>query len=208
MDVEEELRASWNTGDFAAVAKRALRAYGPEIMGVLRAMHRHEADAADAFSAFTQDLWVGLPSFQWACSMRTWAFVLARHASIRQGEAAAVRWKRERPVAHSAELEEIAQRVRTETAAYLKTEVRDRFRELRAGLDDEEQLILMLRVDRNLDFKDVARVLVGTEGSTDDATLTREAARVRKRFQLLKEKLREAGEAAGLISKRDASDES
>jgi RNA polymerase sigma-70 factor (ECF subfamily) len=62
-------------------------------------------------------------------------------------------------------------------------------------------MLLVLRVDRNLEWNDLARVLAeGDDGTAPlaDADVTREAARLRKRFQLLKEKLREMAKREGL----------
>ena len=48
-----------------------------------------------------------------------------------------------------------------------------------------------------MEWMDLARVFSQTEGSEDDTK--REAARLRKRFQLVKERLRAEGRARGLI---------
>jgi RNA polymerase sigma-70 factor (ECF subfamily) len=57
----------------------------------------------------------------------------------------------------------------------------------------------VLRVDRGLEWIEVARVMLG-EGAPDasDTELTRETVRLRKRFQLLKAELRKRAKAAGL----------
>lgn len=202
---EERISAFWRSGDLSAAATLTLRAFGPEILGVIRALHRDEDEAREVFGAFAHDLWVGLPGFAWACSMRTWAFVLARSASARHRGKTARRGRVE-IAARSSEIEAVAEEVRTGTLPYLRTEARDRFRALREQLSHEEQELLVLRVDRRLDWRDLARVIHDGDGATlDDDVLTREAARLRKRFQLVKDKLREAGRDAGLLG--DAGDE-
>jgi hypothetical protein len=45
----------------------------------------------------------------------------------------------------------------------------------------------------------VARVMLDDEGDIDPATLLRETDRLRKRFQLLKDELRERAREAGLL---------
>jgi hypothetical protein len=59
---------------------------------------------------------------------------------------------------------------------------------LRAGLSFEDRALLSLRVDRQLGFREIAYFLRGTE--LDPSSAAREAARLRKRFQLLESQLR------------------
>lgn len=59
----------------------------------------------------------------------------------------------------------------------------------------------MLRVDRQLAWTDLARVLhEDDDAALEGKALEREAARLRKRFQLVKERLYEMGRRAGLVS--------
>lgn len=69
-------------------------------------------------------------------------------------------------------------------------------RRLREQLSKEEQSLLILRVDRGLDWQDLAPIWAGDR--EDD--LAKEAARLRKRFQRTKAKLRRLAEEAGLPS--------
>jgi RNA polymerase sigma-70 factor, ECF subfamily len=59
----------------------------------------------------------------------------------------------------------------------------------------------VLRIDRGLSWSDLARVLHEGEedAALDDEALAREAARLRKRFQLVKDKLREMAKKEGLL---------
>ena len=61
----------------------------------------------------------------------------------------------------------------------------------------DEQLLLILRVDKNLPWDEVALVLAAEHGGDDVA---RGAVRARKRFQLVKDKLRRMAEEAGLLA--------
>src|SRR5262249_48514473 len=89
--------------------------------------------------------------------------------------------------------------VRTETAPYLRTEVKDKLAEIRASLPPEDELLLVLRVDKRLEWKDIARVLRGGDVPADDTVLARESQRLRKRFQHLKDRLMELGRREGLV---------
>jgi RNA polymerase sigma-70 factor (ECF subfamily) len=84
----------------------------------------------------------------------------------------------------------------------LRTDVKDRFSALRESLDPDDRTLLVLRVDRSLEWKEIARVTLGCE-SPDAAELVREADRLKKRFQLLKEELRRRARETGLTTESE-----
>jgi RNA polymerase sigma-70 factor, ECF subfamily len=196
---ETEVRAACDAGDHARAATLALRGYGPEIYGFLAALH-HGDDADDVFAMFSSNLWRGLPGFQWACSLRTWAYTIARNTSnrYRRGERRA---RANVPLDEASAVERLAAEIRTATHSYLRTDYKDRFAALRASLPAEDQELLILRVDRKLAWNDLAIALSDEE--LGPADLRREAARLRKRFQSLKDRLLELGRREGLLAHRD-----
>jgi RNA polymerase sigma-70 factor (ECF subfamily) len=100
----------------------------------------------------------------------------------------------------SAGLSQVVERVRSETLPYLKTEIKDRFRLLREQLPVEDQTLLALRLDRGLEWRELARVMSFDEAKPpSDEELTREAARLRQRFAAAKDKLRRFAEREGLL---------
>ena len=110
----------------------------------------------------------------------------------------ALRRDRRVGLASSSVLDEVAGPVRTETLSYFRTEKRTRLEELRQKLSPEERELLILRVDRGLAWNDLASVLADDDQRLDEVDVAREAARLRKRFQVLKERLREMARRAGL----------
>ncbi len=184
-EVDASLRAMCEAGDHQAAATAALEAYGPSVYSYLAGLLESPTRADDVFSYFCEGLWRGLPGFEWRCSVRAWAFTLARNAALSYQRRAAHRPDRNLPISRA---EHLACRVRTETAPYLNTSVKDRMRSLRKKLTEEEQTILILRVDKNLPWSEVSQVLAAPE--QDPASVQKQNARVRKRFQLIKEKLR------------------
>jgi RNA polymerase sigma-70 factor (ECF subfamily) len=83
-----------------------------------------------------------------------------------------------------------------------RTENKSQIRQLRERLPQADQALLILRINRRLGWTEIARIL-GDEGEASDAaTLAREAARLRKRYQTAKEKLRRLAEAEGLVEPR------
>jgi RNA polymerase sigma-70 factor (ECF subfamily) len=198
--LETDVRALCDQGDYAGAATLALRGYGPEVFGFLVAVHRNEADAGDVFSDLAEALWKGLPAFAWESSLRTWLYAVARNVT-RTRRRDAARRERRVPRAGDSALDGVAQAVRTETLAFLRTEKKTRLQALRDALPEEDRMLLVLRVDRKLAWNDLARVLHESDADAplDDAAVAKEAARLRKRFQLVKDRLRELAKKEGLI---------
>lgn len=186
-DDEQELRRAWEDGDLRTVATLAVKRYGPEILGVLGVQLRSTADADDAFSLFAEHLLRGLPGFQWRCSLRAWAHRVARNAAVRWATAGARSPERNLSMEQGGVFE-IADHVRSSTRAHLRTEVKSKVRRLRETLPHAEQMLLILRVDKAMEWTEIAAALADQDLDPDE--LKREAARLRKRFQLIIEKLR------------------
>ena len=181
---EARIRSAWDSGNLAAATTEALRLYGPEVLGFLVAVHREESAADEAFSIFTERLGRGIARFGWKSSVRTWLYILARNASSDELRAKA-RDRRRRASPEEAPISQIAARVRTETLSILRTAKRNAISQLRDELPQEDRMLLVLRVDRDLAWIEIARVF----GAESDEDVTRESARLRKRFQLVKLRL-------------------
>lgn len=198
-DLEQAIRQAIGRRDHAGAATLAIRGYGAEIYGFLRAFHRDEEDAAEVFSQLGERIWRDLPGFRQDSSFRTWAYALARHASLNHRRDRQRRDKRQQPLPEGSQVSALVAQVRSETASYLRSERRTRFAALRESLSPEDQALLVLRVDRQMAWNDLALVLRGGGEPLGQDALKREAARLRKRFQLLKERLLELGRAAGMV---------
>ena len=191
MDLEGEIHALREAGDLDAAATRAIEAYGAEVMGFLVSYMRDEDDAGDVFAQASEDLWKGLRGFDGRASLRTWFYTLARNAASRFRRSPHRRPGRHVPLSQAAAA---ADRIRSQTLPHLRTEVKDKFAEIRNALDPEDRALLILRVDRQLEWDDVARVL-----EPDEANSARAAARLRKRYERVKEDIRARAKAAGLL---------
>jgi RNA polymerase sigma-70 factor (ECF subfamily) len=181
--LEVELKGLADAGSFTAATTRAIEGYGSELLGYLCALSPTNAEAEELFSDLCERLWRALPQFRWSSSFRTWAYAIARNLA-RDGHR---RRKRANEVALD-EAPEIAQRaiaVRTTTMMCMRTETKKRFDELRAALDEDERTLLVLRVDRRMPWRDIARVM-----ADDGDDLDRLSASLRKRFERVKERLR------------------
>lgn len=189
------MRVHVEAGRWHEATAAALRGYGPELIEYLVATGRSEVDGSDAFAELSVDLWRGLPSFRWEASLRTWCYTLARHALARVKRAP----ERRRAVAlESGQLADLAEQIRSRTVTHLRTDVKHRVRALRERLSPEDQSVLVLRVDRDLPWRDIARIMADEGEALAEADLVRRAAALRKRFERIKGDLRELARAEGL----------
>lgn len=171
------------------MATLLIEARGPEILGYLRAVLRDEGAASDTFSSFCERVWRGLPGFRGDASLRSWCYRIAWNAvhSMRRD---ARRQRQDR--LRTSMASQLAGRIFATTAAERerKSSALERLKE---RLDDDEQTLLTLRVDRQLSWSEIAEVFAAEDGERP-----REAA-LRKRFERLKDKLASAAKKEGLV---------
>src|SRR5512143_3318905 len=80
--LEERVRGLVAQGDLRRAAGLAIGGLSPAVRRYLGATLRDAADADDAFSHWEENLWHGLATFRFECSLRTWALRLATNAAI------------------------------------------------------------------------------------------------------------------------------
>lgn len=192
--LEREIGALCDAASWEQAATRLIQGYGPELLGLLGALHPNEADSAEVFSRLCESLWTGLRRFERRSSFRTWAYATARNLSAKFHRDEGVRRRRQAPLDGVSRIEI---QVRDATLSILRSRVRTRLEELRDGLPEEDRLLLILRYDKELDWSELAQVM--NEDDLDAESLKRESARLRKRFQLVKERLRAQAEKEGLL---------
>ncbi len=188
--LESRISTLLTAGERAAAITLAVRGYGPQILGYLQAVLRSTDDGAEAFSRFCEDLWVGVDTYARRSSFKAWAYTVAWHAAlqvVRDPER-----KRQRPLV-SQEAEKLAHEVRSLTGPHLLTVNKDRLAELRQSLDPADQTLLILRLDRDLSWREIAEVLASEGEEITDAA-------VRKRFERIKDRLRELAVKLGLLA--------
>lgn len=178
--LERLILARLDAKDSEGAVTEAIRGYGPQLLGYLSAVVRDEELAREVFSVVCEDMWRGLPTFRRDGSFRGWSYKLAYHAAMRTLREP---YRRRMRRLASELISAIADQVKSTTAVHLKTEKKDHLTAVREKLTPEEQTLLVLRVDRNLPWREVATVLSGDGSDVDEAA-------ARKRFERLKEKLK------------------
>lgn len=192
---DTDVRAWVDAGQSDRAATAVIADLGAEVYGFLRAALASESDADDVFAATCERMWRGLASFRWQCSLRTWIYVIARNEAARFARGAK---RRNAGRTSPSQLEDVAAAVRTATRSALQSQKRDKFRALRDELPPDDRMLLILRVDRDLAWEDVARTFMADDGEPDPDDLRRETARLRKRFQLVKQRLAVRAREEGL----------
>jgi RNA polymerase sigma-70 factor (ECF subfamily) len=167
---ETELRALFGAGQIDVAIERTVRAYGPELITWLASMFESEADAYDAFSRMCEELCRSYTRFDRRCSIRTWCYMLARHAAFHVRSQP--RKRREVPLS---ELPSVVDAVSHawNTTRRAKQHAQNIYAEIRQQLDDDDQALLVLRVDRDLAWRDIAIVFLGEEADLDAVTRKR-----------------------------------
>jgi RNA polymerase sigma-70 factor, ECF subfamily len=199
---EHAIREAFDSGSMERAASALLSAYGHQILSFITSRLRSQSDAQEVFSTFAEDLWVGLPGFSWRCSARTWSYTLARNAVVRFVTAPQQRRDRNVPLSCPGSISGLVARFHSTTPHYQRTDVKAQFRSLREGLDPEDQMLLVLRVDRNLPWRDLALAMSG-DTELDEPAVARESARLRKAFERIKRELKRQAQEAGLLPQND-----
>lgn len=170
--------------DLNGAMQLAIESYGDELYGFIVGLSRNRATADDVFGATCERMLRALPKFRWESTLKTWAYTIARNVFLQESVTPR---RREVPLSEVPALRDAIDQVRTRTPIYKRSEVRERFTQLRGELEPDDLMLLSLRLEQRLPWNDIARVL-----SNDDSNdLVRATAALRKRYQRLKDRLRE-----------------
>jgi RNA polymerase sigma-70 factor (ECF subfamily) len=201
-EVLHAIRACSERGDYQQATRLTVRIFGPEILDFLRAVHRDTTQSADVFSLWAEGVWRGFASFLWQSSLRTWIYAIARMCSLRYRRDLRRLRARQRLLPEVVALLDLPVDQRSETPWYRTTELRSRFAELRTQLDPDDQMMLLLRVEQRLAWSEIARIMLTVHDaqSPSEQELVRGAARLRKHFQGVKERIYQLARQHGLLA--------
>lgn len=174
-------------GETDRATDRVLEVWGDDLYNYIRRISCDRSLAQDAFQECSMDIWRGLESFGWNSSLETWLYTVARNATY---DLMRKRDRRDvRPFRTDEQRELVANWTRTVTKNFEKTEAKEWLWEVIEEFDSEDRELLVLRVGHRKPWKEVARIV--EDGDLEDDELRRASARLRKRYQRVKESLRE-----------------
>jgi len=188
--LESQIRLHHARGEYDAAATLVLQGYGAVVMSFLEAKVRSRNVAAEIFSLFSEQLWKGLPSVRWHSGVRGWVFVLARNAMYHYLLARRRWWGRHVPLSDEAAMD-LEPEPPSEARSSARAGAEEQVWRLRAELPEADQQLLAMRLTQALPWDEVARLLLPDAHAADQSLVRREAARLRKRFQVVKDRLRQ-----------------
>jgi len=175
-----------------------IRRYAMEVRAFLRSRTGSRHSMEEVYSVFSEDVWKGLPQLRSEKYTRTWLYVVARNALSRHA-----RYKKRWRLRHTfsglesapAELRQ-SYGTREGNLAQLTP--------LLSELNEADRQLLDQRLVKSLAWRDIALASGRTAGDTSEAYVTRESARLRKRYQLLLVTLRQRAAQRGNDSDNDS----
>lgn len=169
-------------GETARAVGAIQRALGPELRAYLRATMRDADAASEVHAELAEQLTLAMGRYRRESSVRTFVYAVAWNL-VRAHRRRAARERRR--FGGEADHDAIAAPgPRTPTPAYRRTTAKERLRAARAQLDHDELNLIVLRVDRDMGWKEIGEIL-GTGGAPA------ETAVLRKRFERLVKRLRD-----------------
>ena len=195
--MEKQIDHLLQQGNLRAAAVLAVEAYGPELLGFLVTFLHDQNDANEVFSGKRAKT-CGAVSRSFRRSLFAPNVVLCPRTSCGVALSSISPHRDPRRRVPLSEMADVAEQVRSRTLPHLRTDVKDCFASIRDALEKTTARFWYLRVDRDMSWNDIARIS-SADGDSDE-TLTRVAAKMRKRFQFVKEEIRRRAREAGLLS--------
>jgi RNA polymerase sigma-70 factor (ECF subfamily) len=175
MDVEERVALALGRSDRAGAVTEGLRGYGNQLVSYLRSL-LGDADAAlEVYGQTCENAWTSIDRFSGG-SFRAWIYRLAWCAA--QDHRRDPYRNRTRRLL-TEEISGLVDAARSSLQPDRQHDKNVRLEKVLEQLDDADRTLVVLRIARGMSWRDVAEVL-----DLDEAAL-------RKRFQRLKERVRE-----------------
>lgn len=183
--LEKEVRGLCQQGAVGRAVERVLQGHGLEIQRVMSGILRDEVRVQDAYGIFCERLLKGLPGFRGEGQLWMWLNRMARNACLQLLKAPA---GREVPVSDS-QFPDQARPERSQTPPWQQAAMKERFRALRERLQPQDRLLLALRLDQQLSWREVARRMAGPQEPLTEEALNRKSTSLRQQFQRAKARL-------------------
>jgi RNA polymerase sigma factor (sigma-70 family) len=178
---ERQIGLHCERASFAHATSLILDQYGSELRAFLSSRTSNRNSMEEVYSVVSEDVWRGLPRFRFQGQVRSWIYVLARNALARHVRRKQ-RWQ-SRHVAAEPDEYQADERHSLPTRLGHSAELQP----LLSELAEVDRQLLEQRLVRARSWREIAL----DRGKTSPAEIERESARLRKRFQLLVQSLRQ-----------------
>jgi len=195
-ELERSIHECLRRGEHMRAAELGLLGYEPELRGLLGMELRDPSAVQDVYSSVCENICKSITRFRGECLFRTWAYCVTRHAAYSYLRSHATKHEELRS---SLDSHEWVDGVRSSTQPWLKSEVKAAFAALVQRLPQEDQELLFLRINGQMSWEEVVYVLAGEGATLSRDELRKRSSVLRKRFQHIKERLRQMAEEHGLL---------
>ncbi len=199
-NIEKRTKEAFQAADYKTATSIFLHHYRNDIYTfLLGRLSYNETDAEDVLSEFQEDFCKGLPGFRWRCTLRSWAYRLAWNAACRFLKDPYRKPERHLPLSQQSRIAQTSAGQRSETKKYLRTETKSWLCRIRKQLTDDEQALLVLRVNKKMSWRELAMIMSDGGETLDETDINRTSARLRQRFTKVKTKIKELARDDGML---------
>lgn len=196
--LEARLRELLAAGEDNAAVSLVIERLGPKLRGFIHAVMLDHGAAEEVWADVTLDIYRGLGSWQRERPILPWCLGVSRNACRRYWRGQRSARRKGQTIPSQGWTFSQPQPVRTPTPIWKTTPARRALDVLRASLTPDERTLLILRVDKQLPWREVTAVMhPELDGS---ASLARREAALRKRFERTLTRLRTLARQRGFIS--------
>lgn len=176
---EAAVRSIVLAGQGQKAARLLVERLSPELRSFIDRLLGNAPLADEAHAATCERLWHGLATFRWEYSLRAWSYIVARRETSR------CRARHDCEQRTTILKDEAVPHHVDSTIHTASTAERDQLANMRASLSDEERDLIVLRVEHGLGWEEIALAFL-EEDEANPETISREAARLRQRFRVIR----------------------
>lgn len=184
--LERLIRRHHQRGELKEAATAAIEGFGPEVLGFLAAVMKDEPAAGEVFTQLCEELWARIGSFSGETSFRAWLYSLAWTGWQRL--------RREPNFRKTVSLPEHDESgaeppFRTLELPRTGSALEEQAARLRKTLAPEDHALLILRIDRQMSWDDIAVAMLAPEDHRNREAVRQKTAELESRFLAVTDEL-------------------
>ncbi len=194
---EKEVRDAAGLALYGTVENGRSDGYGVRVFGHLRAIMKNDREAKEVFFKFSCVVLEDIAAFRGELSLKSWLYGVAYRVMVEH-------WKERntRSEFQFTRNDDRAFHGRASIDRWDESPIKDALRQLCSQLPKDEQTILILRIERDMDWYELARVFLDIEEATNAELLQFVMNRRKLRFNRSKEKVHTLAAVKALLVKK------